>query len=83
MEKFDTLASLYPDCPSGVNTLLTNNKKIESNKIGVNIFPIRSTSLDGFKLSQYTIAKNMIVYTNSTRLLERIVSGKKELTPIS
>ena len=72
-----------PDCPRGVNTLLTNNKKIESNKIGVNTLPIRSTSLEGFKLSQNTIAKKMTVYKNSTRLLERIVSGKKELTPIS
>lgn len=39
------------DCLSGVNIFLINNKKIESNKIGVNIFLIWLISLDGFKFS--------------------------------
>ena len=53
---------------------------MESSNIGVNSWPIRSTSFEGFKLSQYTRAKKRPVNSHITK---DPLSGKNGFAPIS
>ncbi len=59
------------------------NKLITTIKIGVKIFPMRSTNLVGFKANKIVIIKNTILKTINGHDSVKSASGKKGATPIS